>query len=65
MKKITTQKVAQLMGLDVQTVRVLAQMGRLPFCEVIPRPKTKMYLFNPAKLAEWCGVTVKELEGML
>ena len=53
------------MGLDVQTVRVLAQLGRLPFCEVIPRPKTNMYLFHPAKLAEWRGVTIKELEEML
>lgn len=63
--KINTKQVAKLMGHDQQTLRVAIQMGLYDFCTMVPMNKKTVYIYCPAKLAEYFGVTVDELERRL
>ena len=64
--KITTKQVARLLGHDQQTLRVAIQMGLYDFCTMVPTsPKHTVYIYHPAKLAEFFGLPVDELERRL
>lgn len=57
-KKITVQQAAELMGLDVQSVRVGMQVGALPIGSVWKAEGKRKYTYyiSPKKFTEYTGI---------
>lgn len=59
-RRITTADVANITGLDPQTVRHLMRV-RNAFGQLISTGKRKSFYYSPYKIASWLGTTPEEV----